>query len=248
MFSMAMWMAAFVAPLQVIVGDLHGLNTFEHQPAKVAAMEGHFEAEIEGAPLILFGLPDMEAAETRYAVSIPKLGSLILAHELDGTVRGLKSFPREDWPRVPIVFWSFRLMVGLGVLMMATGLVSLWLRWRGDLYDSPRFARWCLVMGPSGFVALLAGWFVTETGRQPYTVYGLLRTEDSVSPIASAGVAGSLLAFVAVYLVVFGAGVWYLLRLMRENPEQAAGQPMERPTRAAGITPIQATHGPTPEP
>jgi cytochrome bd ubiquinol oxidase subunit I len=247
MFSMALWMAALVAPLQVVVGDLHGLNTLEHQPAKIAAMEGHFEAEMRGAPLILFGLPDMQAAETRYAISVPKLGSLILAHRLDGTVRGLKSFPREDWPRVAIVFWSFRIMVGLGFLMMATGLVSVWLRWRGRLYESPLFARWCLLMGPSGFVALIAGWFVTETGRQPFTVYGLLRTADSVSPIASPGVAGSLIAFVGVYLVVFGAGVWYLLRLIGEDPERGMATPIRAPERAAGITPIQATHGAAPE-
>ncbi len=250
MFSMAMWMAALVTPLQVIAGDLHGLNTFEHQPAKVAAMEGHFEAEQRGAPLVLFGLPDMQAGEMRHAVTLPKLGSLILTHELDGTVRGLKSWPREDWPRVPIVFWSFRVMVGLGLLMLATGLASLWLRHRGRLYESRLFARWCLVMGPSGFIALLAGWFVTETGRQPYTVYGLLRTEDSVSPIASLGVAGSLLAFVAVYLIVFGAGIWYLLRLMAEDPDTSAespAAPASVPLRAAGITPIQATHGVEPE-
>ena len=217
MFSMAMWMAALVAPLQLLAGDQHGLNTLEHQPAKVAAMEGHFEAEQTGAPLILFGWPDMQAGETRYAVELPKLGSLILTHDLNGTVKGLKSWPREDWPRVPIVFWSFRVMVGLGLLMIATGLVSLWLRWRGRLYDTPLFARWCLLMGPSGFVALLAGWFVTETGRQPYTVYGLLRTANSVSPIGSPGVALSLLAFVVVYLIVFGMGIWYLLRLMRSR-------------------------------
>ena len=248
MFSMAMWMAALVTPLQVIAGDLHGLNTFEHQPAKVAAMEGHFEAEQRGAPLVLFGLPDMQAGEMRYAVTVPKLGSLILTHELEGAVRGLKSWPREDWPRVPIVFWSFRVMVGLGLLMLATGLAGLWLRYRCRLYDSRLFARWCLAMGPSGFVALLAGWFVTETGRQPYTVYGLLRTEDSVSPIASLGVAGSLLAFVAVYLVVFGAGVWYLLRLMAMNPDAPPAELPAAPLHAAGITPIQATHGVDPEP
>ena len=241
MFSMAMWMAALVAPLQVFVGDLHGLNTFEHQPAKVAAMEGHFEAEQRGAPLILFGWPDMQAGETRYALSLPKLGSLILTHELDGAVRGLKSWPREDWPRVPIVFWSFRLMVGLGFLMVATGVVGLWLRFGARLYDSRPFARLCLAMGPSGFVALLAGWFVTEVGRQPYTVYGLLRTADSVSPVASPAVAGSLVAFVLVYLVVFGAGIWYLLRLMRVDPDAAAA-PIELPLSTAGITPIQATH------
>ncbi len=248
MFSMAMWMAALVAPLQLVAGDLHGLNTLKHQPAKVAAMEGHFEAEQKGAPLILFGLPDTQAGETRYAIALPKLGSLLLTHRLDGTVKGLKSWPREDWPRVPIVFWSFRVMVGLGLLMIATGIVSLWLRWRGKLYDTPLFARWCLYMGPSGFIALLAGWFVTETGRQPYTVYGLLRTADSVSPIGSPGVAFSLIAFVAVYLVVFGAGVWYLLRLMRADPETASAGEVGVPLHAAGITPIQATHGPVPEP
>jgi cytochrome d ubiquinol oxidase subunit I len=248
MFSMAMWMAAFVTPLQVIAGDLHGLNTFEHQPAKVAAMEGHFEAEQRGAPLVLFGLPDMQAGEMRFAVTVPKLGSLLLTHELDGAVRGLRSWPRQDWPRVPIVFWSFRVMVGLGLLMLATGLASLWLRYRRRLYDSRLFGRWCLAMGPAGFVALLAGWFVTETGRQPYTVYGLLRTEDSVSPIASLGVAGSLLAFVAVYLIVFGAGIWYLLRLMALDPDAPPAEPASVPLHAAGITPIQATHGVDPKP
>jgi len=243
MFSMAMWMAALVAPLQLVVGDLHGLNTLEYQPAKVAAMEGHFEAEISGAPLILLGLPDSEAGETRHALQIPKLGSLILTHDPNGTVRGLKSWPREDWPRVSIVFWSFRLMVGLGLLMIATGLASLWLRRRRRLYETPAFLRWCLAMGPSGFVALLAGWFVTEVGRQPYTVYGLLRTEDSVSPVAAPGVAGSLVAFVAVYIIVFGAGIWYLLKLMRADPEKADISDIDEPTRAAGITPVQALRG-----
>jgi cytochrome d ubiquinol oxidase subunit I len=236
MFSMAMWMAALVAPLQLIAGDQHGLNTLEHQPAKVAAMEGHFEAEMAGAPLILFGWPDMQAGEMRYSVEVPKLGSLILKHDPNATVQGLKSWPREDWPRVPIVFWAFRVMVGLGLLMIATGFFSLWLRWRGRLYDEPLFTRWCLVMGPSGFIALLSGWFVTEVGRQPYTVYGLLRTADSVSPIATPGVAGSLLAFVAVYIIVFGAGIWYLLHLIRTDPEVGAKEP-EGPERAAGITP-----------
>jgi cytochrome d ubiquinol oxidase subunit I len=239
MFSMALWVVAIVAPLQLVAGDQHGLNTLEHQPAKVAAMEGHFEAEQSGAPLILFGLPDMAAGETRYAVKIPKLGSLILTHDPDGTVKGLKSWPREEWPRVPIVFWSFRVMVGLGLVMIGVGLFSLWLRWRGRLFDTPLFARLVLVMGPSGLVALLAGWFVTETGRQPYTVYGLLRTADSASPIGAPGVAGSLIAFVAVYLLVFGMGVLYMIRLLATEPE-AAQEPPQGPMHAAGITPIQA--------
>jgi cytochrome d ubiquinol oxidase subunit I len=235
MFSMAMWMAVLVAPLQLIAGDQHGLNTLKHQPAKVAAMEGHFEAEMTGAPLILFGLPDVQAGETRYALEVPKLGSLILTHQLNGTVRGLKSWPRDDWPRVWVVFWSFRLMVGLGLLMIATGLVGLWLRWRRQLYDVPLFARWCVAMGPSGLVAVLAGWFVTEVGRQPYTVYGLLRTQESASPVAAPALAGSLIAFLVVYLIVFGTGVWYLLRLLRADPEAVDGGPPIEPSRVTGM-------------
>jgi cytochrome d ubiquinol oxidase subunit I len=144
---------------------------------------------------------------------------------------------------VPIVFWSFRVMVGLGVLMILTGLTSLVLRVRGRLHDVRIFSRWCVLMGPSGFVALLAGWYVTETGRQPFTVYGVLRTADSVSPIGAPGVASSLLAFVIVYLIVFGMGVWYLLRLMGTDPEAVVAAPLPVETRAAGITPVQATHG-----
>jgi cytochrome d ubiquinol oxidase subunit I len=239
MFSMALWMATLVAPVQIVAGDLHGLNTFEHQPAKVAAMEGHFETQ-RGAPLILFGIPDMAAARTDYALEFPKLGSLILTHELDGEVRGLKTWPPQDWPNVPVVFWSFRVMVGIGLLMLLFGLVGVGLRWRGRLYESSWFQRWALVMGPSGFLAVLAGWFTTEVGRQPYTVYGLLRTADSVSPIAAPAVASSLVAFVVIYTVVFGAGIFYILRLMRRAPEPAEPEMEHIPIRTAGITPAPA--------
>ncbi len=242
-FSMALWLIAVVAPIQLIAGDQHGLNTLEHQPAKVAAMEGHFEAEQTGAPLILFGIPDMAAGETRYAIEVPKLGSLILTHAWNGTLKGLKSWPREDWPRVPVVFWSFRVMVGLGLLMIATGFFSLWLRYKKRLYEMPRFFGFMLAMGPSGLVALLAGWFVTETGRQPYTVYGLLRTADSASPIGAPGVAGSLFAFALVYILVFGTGIWYLLRLIAADPEAGQEDP-KGPMHAAGITPVQAMEKP----
>jgi cytochrome d ubiquinol oxidase subunit I len=240
MFSMALWIVAVIAPIQAFVGDQHGLNTLEHQPAKIAAMEGHFEAEMKGAPLILFGIPDMEVGETRYALQLPKLGSLILTHDMEGTVKGLKSWPREDWPRVPIVFFNFRVMVGLGVLMIGVGLLSLWLRLRGRLFDAPLFALIVFLMAPSGLIALLAGWFVTEVGRQPYTVYGLLRTAESASPIGAPGVAGSLIAFGIVYIVVFGAGAYYLIRLLRGDPEKSGRKEPEGPIRAAGITPIQA--------
>jgi cytochrome d ubiquinol oxidase subunit I len=217
MFSMAMWMAALVAPLQVLAGDLHGLNTLEHQPAKVAAMEGHYQTR-RGAPLILFGLPDNAAGVTRYALEIPKAGSLILKHDPDGLVLGLENWPREDWPNVALVFWSFRIMVGIGLLMVAIGVWSLVQRLRGRLYVAPRLHRAAVLMGPLGFVAVLAGWVVTEVGRQPYTVYGLLRTVDSASPVEAPAVGASLVTFVVVYTLVFGAGVYYILRLMRQHP------------------------------
>jgi cytochrome d ubiquinol oxidase subunit I len=239
MFSMAMWMAALVTPLQIFAGDLHGLNTLKHQPAKVAAMEGHYETH-RGAPLILFGVPDDKAEHIRYAVQIPKLGSLILAHDLNAEVKGLKEWPREDRPPVPPVFFSFRIMVGLGFLMLIVGVWSLLQRWRGRLYDDRRLQRAALLMGPSGFIAVLAGWIVTEVGRQPYTVYSLLRTTDSASPIAAPAVAASLTAFIVVYIAIFGAGAYYVLRLMAKAPHQTPGDEDQGPTRAAGITPAHA--------
>ncbi|MGF1607244.1 MAG: cytochrome ubiquinol oxidase subunit I [Rhodothalassiaceae bacterium] len=237
MFSMAMWMAAIVAPIQLVAGDLHGLNTLEHQPAKVAAMEGHFETR-EGQPLYLFGWPDRDAQTTHFAVGIPKLGSYILTHDWDGRVLGLSAWPREEQPPAAVVFWSFRIMVGIGLLMIGTGLVSLWLRRKRRLYAARGFHRWAVVMAPSGLIAVIAGWFTTEVGRQPYTVYNLLSTADSVSPIGAPAVGGSLIAFVIVYFVVFGIGTWYLFRLM-SKPPAALQQPeaADEPIRTAGITP-----------
>jgi len=244
MFSMAMWMAAIVAPIQAVAGDLHGLNSLEHQPAKIAAMEGHWETRA-GQPLILFGWPDMAAETTRYAVEIPKLGSYILTHDWNGTVKGLKAWPRDERPNATIVFWSFRIMVGIGMLMMLVGFWSLWQRFRRRLTENPLLLRAVVLMGPSGFIAVLAGWITTEAGRQPYTVYGLLRTADSASPIDAAAVGASLLAFIVVYFLVFGAGTFYLLRLMAKPPDLSEPD-IEKgvPTRAAGITPAPALgHG-----
>jgi len=240
MYSMALWMAALVAPVQLLAGDQHGLNTFAYQPAKVAAMEGDFETR-EGAPLILLGVPDADAATTRYAVEIPRLGSLILTHEWNGEVRGLKAWPRSEWPNVTILFFCFRIMVGLGFAMIGLGLWSLWHRWRGSLFAAPWLQRAAVAMGPAGFAALLAGWLVTETGRQPYTVYGLLRTADSVSPLGAPAVAGSVAAFVIVYFAVFGAGLFYLLRMAGKAPQPEEAEPQAGiPTRTAGITPAPA--------
>jgi cytochrome bd ubiquinol oxidase subunit I len=243
MFSMAMWMAALVAPIQIAAGDLHGLNTLEHQPAKIAAIEGHFETRA-GQPLVLFGWPDMQAETTRYALEVPRLGSYILTHDWNGQVKGLKAWPHAERPHSPTVFWSFRIMVGLGVLMVLTGLWSLWLRWRKRLFDSGGLLRLAILMGPSGFVAVVAGWITTEVGRQPYTVYGLLRTTQSVSPIDVQAVAASLVAFIIVYFAVFGAGAFYILRLMSKPPEPNEPDiPRGLPQRAAGITPAPALAG-----
>ncbi len=219
MFSMAMWMAAGVAPLQIVAGDQHGLNTVEQQPAKVAAMEGHYETR-RGAPLILFGLPDSDAAVTRYALEIPRAGSIILKHDANAEVLGLEHWPRQDWPDVPLVFWSFRVMVALGLAMAGLGGWSVVHRLRGRLYHSRWLARAAVALGPAGFVAVIAGWIVTEVGRQPYTIYGLLRTADSVSPVAAPAVGASLAAFFVVYFTIFGMGVYYMLRLMRQNPAE----------------------------
>jgi cytochrome d ubiquinol oxidase subunit I len=238
MFSMAMWMATLVAPIQILAGDQHGLNTLEHQSVKIMAMEGHFESHKDGAPLILFGLPSMGAGKTEYAIEVPKLGSLILKHSIDAPLAGLDTVPRENWPPVPITFWSFRIMVGLGFLIMGLGLLSLWMRWRGQLYQSRLLHIFAMVMGPAGFLAVLAGWITTETGRQPFTVYGLLRTVDSASPLAAPAVGSSLIAFVIVYFAVFTAGVIYLLRLMAAPPHPGElGPSHEAPIRSAGITP-----------
>jgi cytochrome d ubiquinol oxidase subunit I len=241
MFSMAMWMLSIVAPIQVVAGDLHGLNTLQHQPAKVMAMEGHYQSYPHGAPLLVFGIPDQEAAQVRYAIELPKLSSLILKHDLDAPLEGLDTIPREQWPPVPIVFWSFRIMVALGFAMVAIGVWSLWARWRDRLYAPHILHRLVIAMGPAGFVAVLAGWVTTEVGRQPFTVYGLLTTAQSASPIAAPAIAASLVAFVLVYFAVFGAGVVYMLRLLSREPHaDEMGPPPGRPMRAAGITPAPA--------
>jgi cytochrome d ubiquinol oxidase subunit I len=237
MFSMAMWMATLVAPIQILAGDQHGLNTLEHQPAKVMAMEGHFTSHPDGAPLILFGLPDQAAGEMKYSIQIPKASSLVLKHSLDAPLAGLDTVPRENWPPVPTIFWSFRIMVGIGFLILGLGILSLYARWKDKLYQSRWLHLYALAMGPAGFIAVLAGWFTTEVGRQPFTVYGLLRTADSVSPLAAPAVGSSLLAFVIVYFIVYAAGLTYLFRLMASPPHHGEQGPSAKaPAHAVGIT------------
>ena len=225
MMSMGLWMVLIVAPIQAVVGDFHGLNTLKYQPAKIAALEGHWEnTGNEGTPLILFGWPDMEREETLYKVEIPRLGGLILTHSWDGQIRGLKDFAPEDRPNSTIVFWSFRIMVGLGLLMIALGVWSAYLRWRGWLWTSRPFLYFALAMGPSGVLAILAGWYTTEIGRQPWTIYGILRTSEAVSAHGATQLGITLILFVLIYIAVFGTGIGYLTRLIRVGPVSNAGQ------------------------
>ncbi|MGI4839142.1 MAG: cytochrome ubiquinol oxidase subunit I [Janthinobacterium lividum] len=242
MFSMAMWMALIVAPIQAFVGDAHGLNTLEHQPAKIAAIEGHWEnVGNEPTPLVLFGWPDMKAETTRFKVEVPYLGSLILTHSLDKQIPALKSFPPEDRPNSTIIFWSFRVMAGLGMLMIFVGLWSLWLRKRDALYTCRPFLYLTLWMGPSGLIALLAGWFTTEVGRQPWVVYGLLRTVNAVSNHSVTQMTITLVTFVVVYFSLFGVGLGYMMRLVRKGPkahhdDQPHGGPGQQRTPARPLS------------
>jgi cytochrome d ubiquinol oxidase subunit I len=247
MFSMAMWMAALVAPIQILAGDAHGLNTLEHQPAKVLAMEGDYQPSPHGAPLVLFGLPSNAEGRTRFAVEIPKLGSLILKHDPNAPLPGLVDFPKDRWPPAPIVFWSFRIMVGLGLAMLGLGIWSLIARMRGRLYDWRWLHRAAVAMGPAGFIAVLAGWVTTEVGRQPYTIYGLMLTAQSHSPLAVPAVAASLIAFVLVYFLAFGAGGYYLLHMMAKPPEPGETEPPRTPQRAGGLVPAHGVD-PVPQP
>lgn len=229
---MAVGFLTLMVPLQIAIGDAHGLNTLKHQPAKVAAMEGLWVTSAPAAS-VLFAIPDQEAQANRFEIAIPRLASLYLTHSWGGRVTGLEAFDRADQPPVAPVFFAFRVMVGVGVLMLAVAWWGAWLTWRGRLETSTRFlavARW---MAPSGFIAVLAGWTVTEVGRQPWTVYGLLRTADSVTPsLTTSDVGLSLLAYVTVYALVYAAAGYYLVRLVRHGPAEAPGPaPHARPAR-----------------
>jgi cytochrome d ubiquinol oxidase subunit I len=215
--SLAMWMLLVAAPSQIFIGDLHGLNTLKHQPMKVAAMEGNWTT-MRGMPLMLFAIPDQDSAKNHFEIGIPRLGSFILKHDLDGEVAGLDQVPPNERPPVAIVFYSFRLMIGLGIFMVLLALAGLLLRLRGRLQSSKLFHRLCVLGTPSGFVAILAGWVVTEVGRQPWTVYGLLRTRDSTSLVGREVVATSLGLFALVYGILMVAFLFYLARLIAHGP------------------------------
>ena len=217
-FSIALWIAFILVPAQLLIGDLHGRNTLEFQPIKVAAMEGDWET-MHGEPLVLFAWPDEKAARNEFALEVPKLGSLILTHRWDGEIEGLKAVPPAERPPVAIVFWAFRLMVGVWCVLFAIAMIGAWLRWRGRLYDARWFGFICAFSSPLGFIAILSGWTVTEVGRQPYVVYGHLRTADAVAPVAAQAVATSLLLFVLVYLVLLAAFFGYAGRIVFRGPD-----------------------------
>lgn len=237
-FSAGMWGVLVLAPLQIFLGDQHGLNTLEHQPIKVAAMEGNWETR-GGVPFHIFAMPDQKEQRNRLEISIPYGSSLILRHDPDGVVPGLKDVPVEDQPPVGIVFWSFRVMVGLGFLFLALGLWGAWARWRGTLYEATWLKRLAVLLTPAGFVATLAGWFVTEVGRQPYTVYGVMRTEDSFSPsVTGASIATTLVLFLIVYGGLFGAYLYYLTKLVRRGPDPLTARETEaKPEAIRGARP-----------
>jgi cytochrome bd ubiquinol oxidase subunit I len=248
MLSMTLWLLTFLVPLQIFLGDQHGLNTAKHQPAKLAAIEARWDTE-RSFPLTLFAIPDPANETNRYAIEIPYLGSLILTHSLDGEIKGLKEFKPEDRPPVAIPFFAFRIMVGIGFLMLAVVAASWWLRHRRRLFDNPWFLGLCMAMGPLGFVAVLAGWTTTEVGRQPWTVYGLLRTVDSVSPSLKGGdVLASLLAYMAVYLIIYPSAVIIAARLVRQGPAIAPvpGAPIEsgRPSAPVNVELLQEGKSP----
>jgi cytochrome bd ubiquinol oxidase subunit I len=224
MLSMALWLLTVLVPLQMFIGDQHGLNTREHQPAKLAAIEARWNTE-RRVPLTLFAIPSDTAESNSFAIEVPWLGSLILTHELNGEVKGLKDFPVDQRPPVAIPFFAFRIMVGCALLMLGLVLLGGWLRWHGRLYDTPLFLGLAQFAAPIGFVAVIAGWCVTEVGRQPWTVYGLLRTAESVSPsLTSHDVAISLAGYMLVYLLIYPWGLLLMLRIVRKGPEQAAEQ------------------------
>ena len=238
MIRMGLGMVAVLAPLQMVIGDAHGLNTAEHQPAKIAAMEAHWDGSKPGN-LVLFAWPDQKAGENRFEIAVPNIASLIITHDLNGLFKGLNDFKPEDRPPVLPVFFAFRVMVGIGMTMIAIGVIGAFLWWRKKLFDAGWYLRPLTYAWPLGFIAILAGWWVTETGRQPFLVYGVLRTVDAVSAVSFGAVLTSLILFVVVYSSVFSMGILYINKLIEKGPTgKAAEAPDALPSR-----PLSAAQG-----
>jgi cytochrome d ubiquinol oxidase subunit I len=231
MMRMGLWLMAILAPLQLFIGDQHGLNTLKHQPIKIAAIEAHWDGSKPGA-LVLFAWPDEKAEKNLFEISIPHGSSLILTHSFDGLFPGLKSVPPQDRPPVPNVFFGFRIMVGIGLYMIAAALFGCFLWWRGKLWETRWYLRIVSMTWWCGFVAVIAGWVVTESGRQPWLVHGILRTADAISPVPAASLLGTLTLFVICYGIVFSMGIYYINRLINIGPEDRVIAPEDGvPTR-----------------
>ncbi len=238
MLSVTLWLLTLLVPLQIFLGDLHGLNTLEHQPAKLAAIEAHWEREAR-APLALFAIPDQKAETNHYVVEVPLLGSLILTHDVNGVVPGLKDFPPQDRAPAIIPFFAFRIMVGAGLMMLGLVAAGLWLRWRGRLYDAGWFQHALIWSMPLGFIAVLAGWTTTEVGRQPWTVYGVMRTAHSVTPsLTGSDVLLSLIGYMLAYCIMFPAGLWMVMRIVRAGVVKDGHAPVEAGRPAAPVKPV----------
>ena len=238
MIKMAVMLLAILAPLQLLIGDLHGLNTLKHQPIKVAAMEAHWDSD-EPVDFHIFAWPDETAETNRWALSIPNAGSLILTHRLNGLIIGLKDVAPQNRPPVKTVFFAFRIMLVIGFFMIAAALVGAWLLWRGILFETRWYLRIVAHSWWTGFVAVIAGWVVTESGRQPWVVQGILRTADATSPLAASTVLTSLILFVIVYAIVFAMGIYYINRLIERGPQ---GRAVEPPERGSPLRPLSSAH------
>lgn len=221
MFSMALWMLTFVVPLQIVAGDVHGLNTLQHQPAKVAAMEAYWknEPEREGMPMVVLAWPDPNLEKNLFSLEIPRLSSLYLTHSLTGKIQGLEQWAEDERPYVPLVFYAFRLMVYLGFAMLGLVALSLWMRKRKQLHESRWFLILMMLATPIGVVAIEAGWVTTEAGRQPWIIYGLLRTADGVSPFSVTTLVTSLVGLWGIYTLIFFIGAYFFVKLVRPTPE-----------------------------
>lgn len=246
--SMTLWLLLLIAPMQAWIGDLHGLNTLEHQPAKVAAMEGNWETR-SNVPLLLFAWPDQKAQRNHFELGIPGGASWILTHDVDGVVPGLDQTPREDQPPVWAVFWSFRVMVAVGLLMIAAAVTGLIMRRNGAVYSSRWYLRSLTFMSLTPFVAVLAGWFTTEIGRGPWLIYGIMRFEEGVTPSLQGWMAlTTLIGYVLVYAVIFTAGLYYLMRILRDGMEKRPASeqedvPAHRPKRPLSAVDVPFEEG-----
>jgi cytochrome bd ubiquinol oxidase subunit I len=235
--SLAMWFALFLVPFPMFLGDQHGLNTGRYQPMKIAAIEARWQTG-RGVPLTLLALPDQKAATNLWPIDIPHLGSVILTHSWNGEVKGLEEVPASDHPYVPIVFFAFRAMVGVGIILLGLAILGAYLRWRGRLFTRRWFLAALILASPLGFVATIAGWVVTEAGRQPYVVYGLVRTADGATPLRAVSVGATFILFIFVYSFLMAGFLWFLVRGIVRGPEPDT---LNQPAPGSGRGRMRAT-------